>query len=220
MKIMAKPIDPNEFYRFLCDRLLGDLPGALSHRKLMPKLNDLDYRTLFPESSPIKASVLIALDKNLNFPLIVRSDSGHHHANQISFPGGKSENAESSLETALREAFEEINFASENYQYAGKLSDLYIEPSKFIVSPEVIFMDEFSGLKPDKHEAEDIFFVNLYDLAFNIELKSMTKRFFDKDIIFPYWEVGNTYQLWGATAMILMEFVDLLKEHQLIINDK
>lgn len=217
---MAKPINTHDFYNFLCDRLLGELPGTLSHRKLMPKLNDTDYRTLFPEGSPIKASVLIALDKNLNFPLIVRSDSGHHHANQISFPGGKSENAESSIETALREAFEEINFISDNYKYAGKLSDLYIEPSKFIVSPEIIFVDEFSGLAPDKHEAEDIFFVNLYDLAFKIEQKSMTKRFFEKDIIFPYWEVGKGYQLWGATAMILMELVDLLKEHQLIINDK
>ncbi len=215
---MNKLIDSNKFYNFLCDRLLGELPGALSHRKLMPKLNDVDYRTLFPTASPIKASVLIALDKKLNFPLVVRSGEGNHHTNQISLPGGKSENTESSIETALRESFEEINFVSDDFKYAGKLSDLYIEPTKFIVSPEIVFVDQFRGLAPDKHEAEDIFFVNLYDLAYNMELKSMTKTFFEKEIIFPYWEGGKGYQLWGATAMILMELIDILKEYRTIVN--
>jgi 8-oxo-dGTP pyrophosphatase MutT (NUDIX family) len=209
---MLQQIDPNEFYKFLCDRLHHELPGALSHIKLMPKIDGTDYRKLFPEGTIVNASVLIAINQNLNFPLIVRSGEGNQHPNQISLPGGKAENGESSIETALREAQEEINFNIQEYKYAGNLTDLYIEPSKFIVTPEIIFIDEFSGLKPDKHEAEEIFFVNLYDLAYKIELKSMTKRFFEKDIIFPYWEVGAGYQLWGATAMILMELVDLLKE--------
>src|SRR5215218_767813 len=96
----------------------------------------------------------------------VRKDDLADHAGQISFPGGSIEAGDGSLlETALREAEEEIDLRPELVEVVGELEEMYIPPSNFRVSP-------FVGLLPP--EAELVLAPDEVDEIFTVPLKTLT----------------------------------------------
>src|SRR3954463_7373040 len=93
-------------------RLTQQLPAALAH-EAMRALDNSGRPPQFNHSVPPKlGSVLLLLypgvDGAINFPLIKRPDYTGTHSGQVSFPGGKAELGETKIQTALREAEEEV----------------------------------------------------------------------------------------------------------------
>lgn len=203
------------FTDFLKTRLLQPLPGLDAQLKMAPKpLRDGPVRELQAPRDANRSSVLILLFPNeedmLELILTLRSKD-IDHGGQISLPGGRSEKNESTVETALREAKEEIGINPGEITILGLLSNLYVSHSDNLVTPVVGFMDHQPDLKLNPAEVEEVFTVELHSL---LRKKNLTVEHWDlKQYAYkvPFWDVHDV-PLWGATAMILSEFLELYRE--------
>jgi 8-oxo-dGTP pyrophosphatase MutT (NUDIX family) len=137
------------------------------------------------------------------------------HSGQISLPGGKFEDSDDSLVfTALREAREEIGINPVKVQIIGQLTEMYIPPSNFMVTPIVGYQTSPPRFRADPKEVARIIEVNLVDLLEkrNIRNKNIRLRTGISIKAPVYFIDGNV--IWGATAMILSEFREIVLEIQ------
>jgi 8-oxo-dGTP pyrophosphatase MutT (NUDIX family) len=192
------------------------LPGLNAQLRMAPELRHKDVRSMGEGRNAIKSSVLILLyPSERDRPVIVfiqRPVYNGAHSGQISFPGGRYEIDDPGLEyTALRETHEEIGVKPEQVEVLGKLTDLYIPPSNFLVCPYVGVLDHPPVFNPDPQEVAAIIEVD-FSLFFhkdNCTFKSVSLM--DGDIIqTPCFNI-NGHVIWGATAMILEELLDTLR---------
>ncbi len=171
-------------------------------------------RKLEAPDSANRSSVLILLFPNdkqkLELVLTLRS-SDIDHGGQISLPGGRSEGDESWQETALREAQEEIGVDPSDIDIIGLLSKLYVSHSDNLVKPVVGYMQTFPELTLNPREVEEAFTIELQSLAGkkNLTVENWDLHKYSYQV--PYWNVHEV-PLWGATAMILSEFLELYHE--------
>jgi len=130
-----------------------------------------------------------------------RSDEVNFHKGQVCFPGGTQESSDSSLlQTALREIEEEISLKAKDVEILGELDDSLTLTSNYVISPFVAFITHPYPFKADGREIKEIFSVPLSFL--------MDEANFRQDS-YDYEYEGHI--IWGATARILRQFVDLLK---------
>ena len=105
-----------------------------------------------------KSAVLVLFylkEGELFLALMQRPTYDGKHSGQISFPGGKHEKSDkNSVETALREANEEVGIISNDVEVVGQLSNVYIPVSQFIVTPVVGVINYLPNFKLDNHEVE------------------------------------------------------------------
>jgi len=133
--------------------------------------------------------------------LTERSEEVDFHKGQVCFPGGTREPSDSSLlQTALREAEEEIGLRAEDVEILGEFDDSLTLTSNYVISPFVAFIAHPYPLQADGREIKEIFSVPLSFL--------MDEANFKQDS-YAYEYEGHI--IWGATAGILKQFVDLLK---------
>ena len=165
----------------------------------------------------VKSSVLILLypsfqGDEISIVLILRPRYEGVHGGQISLPGGRSEEMDIDLkETALREAKEEIGIDPTKIITIGVLTELYIPPSNFLVLPYVGYTSEKPIFNPDPQEVASIIEINLTELKNDKNVKS--KDVFVRpgfSVFGPCFEI-NGHIIWGATAMILNEFKEIVK---------
>ena len=201
---------------FLQQRLSGSLPGRPSQVKMAPQpVNGGETRKMEPGSNSSPSSVLILLIKHhgvWELALTLRSDD-IDHGGQISFPGGRAEKNEDAPQTAIREAKEEIGVSEKSITIIGQLSELYINNSNNIVSPVVGYMDFMPDFTINPAEVEEVFTIKLDAL---LQKKNLTVENWDlKEYTYrvPYWNIHRV-PLWGATAMILSECLDLYREYK------
>lgn len=183
------------------------LPGWEAQKQLMPEGRELE----FPSENLHPASVLIALYLHQGewaFPLIQRSIDGFVHSGQIALPGGRREGDENHVETALREAHEEVNIIPASVEILGKTSLLPIPVSNHIVQPIVGHISSEPQFKPDPREVAKIFSFSIRTLV-EQETQFETRHFKNRDWEIPFFEVEG-HKVWGATAMILSEFREIL----------
>lgn len=205
----------SRFVDRLTERLKQPLPGPEAHIRLSPQPVAKD-RFVFKERPDAKpGAVLILLHpgpEGIHFPLIQRPEYPGAHSGQISLPGGKKDPEDESLEhTALREANEEIGAKIGDIRVLGRLSELYISASNFRVLPVIGFSEGQPQFVPDKKEVVDIISADLDSLmGREVEIKEMVVGP-NIQIRSPYFLVENRV-VWGATAMILGEFIHVLKE--------
>jgi 8-oxo-dGTP pyrophosphatase MutT (NUDIX family) len=134
----------------------------------------------------------------------VRRDHLPDHAGQISFPGGSIEPGDGSLlETALREAEEEIDLSADLVEVIGELEEMYIPPSNFRVSPFVGLLPPEAELVIAPDEVEEIFTVSVDELMSPETFRKVLWRRDGRDYEVPVFAVedSNTRrEIWGATA--------------------
>ncbi|MCK5814359.1 MAG: CoA pyrophosphatase [Flavobacteriaceae bacterium] len=167
------------------------------------------------DSKPKKAAVLALFypDKqnNTRFVLTLRASYNGTHSSQISFPGGKKEFIDENLSaTSKRESQEEIGVAISDINMLKELTEAYIPPSNFLVTPFIGVLHEVPKFKANE-EVETIIEVLVSDLLNdrNVTIKNMSTSYM-KNIDVPCFKL-NDYIVWGATAMILNEIKILLK---------
>lgn len=133
----------------------------------------------------------------------VRKDHLNDHAGQISFPGGSAEPYDGSLlDTALREAEEEIDLKPSLVQVIGELEEMYIPPSDFRVSPFVGLLPPESEMVMDPEEVSEIFTVPLEELLAPETFRRVLWRREGRDYKVPVFAVDGPpeREIWGATA--------------------
>ncbi|MBL7873514.1 MAG: CoA pyrophosphatase [Cyclobacteriaceae bacterium] len=202
-------------YQLLSNRLKNPLPGSAAHEPLRAIPNGL-IKPRFEHRSPAKpGSVLILLYEekgHIMFPLTKRPDYMGTHGGQISLPGGKAEPGESRIETALREAEEEIGIRASQVEVLGTLSEFFVIPSNFQVTPVVGYLKSRPDFKPDSKEVKKILIASIDDLLHADAVRTkeiMAANMFP--MLAPHFEIENEI-VWGATAMMLNEFRIVIQE--------
>ncbi len=160
-----------------------------------------------PDVDTRRAAVLVPVllePQGARLVYTVRKDHLPDHAGQISFPGGSLDPADGSLlETALREAEEEIDLSPDLVEVIGELEEMYIPPSNFCVSPFVGLLPPEAELVLHPDEVEEIFTVSLDDLMSPETFRKAVWRRDGRDYEVPFFAVedANTRrEIWGATA--------------------
>ena len=161
------------------------------------------------------SAVIVLLYPNQNnetcILLIERSTYEGHHSGQIALPGGKHEPADIDLQaTAMREFFEETG-SSEMPAVIGKLSEVYIPVSKFIVQPYVAYLDTRPEFSINDLEVYKLIEYKLNELLNQNPTQTTTIIIGDTIIVTPYFNVEEKI-LWGATAMIINELKHVIKD--------
>ena len=192
------------------------LGGLDSQFRLAPKMRLQYDEDKIKARNPKKAAVLALFypDKNGNtrFLLTQRASYNGTHSAQISFPGGKIEQSDKNLEeTALREAFEEVSIPMETVAMIREITDVYIPPSNFLATPFIAYSDtrpEFIA----NSEVENLIEVLIEDLLNDNNITSINMNTsYMENIEVPCFKL-NDYIVWGATAMMLNEIKELIKQ--------
>ena len=135
--------------------------------------------------------------------LTKRSDHLYHHAGEISFPGGSEEEKDKdSLNTALRETFEEVGILHNDIKVIGRLDD-YITGTGFHIKTHVGILKSLENLSINKNEVSEVIFLPIDILADNSNLIWTSKTF--EGGLYKFWKINYLeHNIWGATAAILV----------------
>ena len=151
--------------------------------------------------------------KQTHLALILRKTYKGVHSAQIGFPGGKFESQDKTLKnTALRETFEEIGIAECNIEIIKQMTQVYIPPSNFYVQPFIGVTSQIPKFIKQDEEVEDVIEVSLsHFLDDNIVISKFVETSYTIKAEVPAFEL-NGHVVWGATAMMLSEIKDILRE--------
>ncbi len=197
------------------EALKKPLPGYLAHAELAPyrKSNEHYLRNIKPKLA--STLVLLFPDENniLHFVLIKRPQYSGVHSNQYALPGGKKEGNEDKEETALRETQEEIGIQRDKIQIIGKLSEIYVPPSNFLIFPFIGYCSSIPLFIADQNEVDEIIEIQLDELFKNDVIKITNKSIVHKgqkfNLSVPFLDL-NGRDVWGATGAILNELKVIL----------
>jgi 8-oxo-dGTP pyrophosphatase MutT (NUDIX family) len=206
-----------ELIEWLAHRLQQALPGRAAQLTMAPLGREDDHSILSVEGKTAReAATLVLLYPFDNGPdpalvLTVRQPSLRDHSGQISFPGGRRDGGETAEETALREGYEEVGIDPAQPRVLGRLSPLYIPPSRFSVYPVVAAMHERPPFVAQEAEVAALLEVPLHQLLDPATRRSAVRAVRGGTFEVPYYDLDG-YEVWGATAMMLAEFLAVVRE--------
>lgn len=210
-------VNAASFVEKVRERLAQPLPGQNAQLRMAFARRAAELRlNPNPPDNARKAGVMLLLwekESRWHTVLIQRTSNPHdRHSGQVSFPGGKHDESDGSLSyTAIREVHEEVGIDAAQVELLGPLTELYIPVSNFIVHPFVGVISGEPQFLPQPGEVESILTPPI--LHFKKEENKAVRELVVgtgvllKDV--PCYMVGNT-AVWGATAMILSEFMEVL----------
>lgn len=185
------------------EKLIKDIPTYKS--KIFTDKNDDKLYSIINGKKYRNSAVLIPLISNnqdIQIILTQRSNNLPSHAGQISFPGGKVDlKDESPVDTAYREANEEIGLSREKIEHLGYL-DITTTGTNFMILPVVASISSNFVPKLNNDEVESLVYLPLNFIADTDNLKLMNKEINGEDRTFFVYEYDN-YFIWGATARLL-----------------
>ena len=205
--------DLSELESVLRERLAGTLPGLEAQLRFMPTPPRTGWKPgEFPSDAREAAGLLLLYpgERGASIPLTVRASGLRRHAGQVSLPGGATDPGETLVEAALREAREEIGVDPARVRVLGELTPVYVLVSGFTLHPIVGITDERPTFAPAAHEVEEIIEVSVADVQDASSIRQGTRTREGLAIEYPYFDLMG-HQVWGATAMILGEFICLLQ---------
>lgn len=195
-----------------------ELPGEAIQHKMAPieRLSELKKNAIQKQTAR-KAGVMAlfypsqSLDTHLI--LILRKTYKGVHSAQVGFPGGKIEPEDQSLlETALRETEEEVGVNAKSISVLKQLTEIYIPPSDFFVQPFLGVTYQTPIFIPQEEEVEALIEVPLtHFMDDKILTTSTLSTSYATNIQVPAFML-NDHVVWGATAMMLSEVRELLKQ--------
>ncbi|MEQ8238276.1 MAG: CoA pyrophosphatase [Cyclobacteriaceae bacterium] len=205
----------DNFISNLEKKLREPLPGDQAHRKMIPTMRNKKPRFKFTDPPKLGAVLILFYwhNNDWHFPLIQRPKYIGVHSGQIGLPGGKMEKTDNDLiATALRETEEEIGITQTKVEVIGALSEFYVGASNHQILPVIGY---YNGNQPtfipDNYEVAEVIEAPLEKLLDRRSVKS-------KEITIspglsldsPYFDISDRV-VWGATAMMLSELVEVIK---------
>jgi 8-oxo-dGTP pyrophosphatase MutT (NUDIX family) len=161
-----------------------------------------------------EAAVLIPVlqrEHKYHFLLTRRTEEVQTHKGQISFPGGMREGKEDLVRTALRETFEEVGIPEDRIEILGRFHD-YISITGYRVTPFAGFINGPFTLNPQVREVAAVIQVpfRIFLDPGRLRIEKRTIRNEESDVY--YYSYGS-HQVWGLTARIIKDFLDVLNLH-------
>jgi 8-oxo-dGTP pyrophosphatase MutT (NUDIX family) len=187
------------------------LPGAAAHRLLAPR-PPVTWPRGFNDARIRHAAGLLLVfpvHNRAHIVLTERAATLGRHGGQVSLPGGVSEPGETFEQTALREAREEIALEPGGIRVLGALTPLDIPVSGFRLHPIVAVGNSRPSMRPADGEVARILEVAVDELIEPASLLARERVRDGKVSIVPGFHVQGL-EIWGATAMVLAEFLILL----------
>lgn len=176
------------------------------------ELKQAEYNKVFARKAAVMALFYPDQSGQAKLLLILRKTYKGVHSNQIGFPGGKVEVEDRDLlHTALRETEEEVGVPQQAVETLKTLSEVYISPSNFLVQP---FLGVYAEPKPfikQESEVEAIVEVGLADILDENTLGVWPIKTSYANEKVPAYKLNN-HIVWGATAMMLSEIIELVKK--------
>ncbi len=204
-------------------RLAGPLPGHAAHAEMAPFPARLAPEAISVEGKDgRRAATLVLLYPDAagasHLVLTLRQASLRAHSGQISLPGGALEPGETPETAARREAFEEVGVDPALPDVLGRLTPLYVPPSRFSVWPVVASLDARPDFQPHEAEVAQLLEVPVAALLDPASRQRRSRALTGAPV--PEFEVpffavtpagaggtaGGVLEVWGATAMMLAEF--------------
>jgi 8-oxo-dGTP pyrophosphatase MutT (NUDIX family) len=202
----------HEIERSLRERLAGTLPGVQAQLRFAPSPIRPGWRAgHFPADTRTAAALLLLYprDNDLAIPLTVRATGLARHAGQVSLPGGATDPGETLAQAALREASEEIGVEPSSVRVLGELTPVHVIVSGFTLHPIVGVTDQKPQFVAAPGEVGEILEVRLDDLRDASRIGRGTRIREGVAVEYPYFDLMG-HQVWGATAMVLGEFICLI----------
>ena len=188
------------------------LPGSPAQMAMAPEPRTGHKAYFEVEDSCRKAGVLVLLyarDGRLWLPLTRRADGLLQHRGQISLPGGEQHRGESLEATALRETQEELGLDLGRVRVLGRLTPLFIPVSDFCFYPTVAAVAGPLAFRPQPGGVAEVIEAPVDLLADPALVRREIRRYGGRDHDVQFYD-RDGHKVWGATAMILAEFLALL----------
>ncbi len=203
----------------LAAELKKPLPGIDAQFRMSP-----DVRRPVSMEYPLKnAGVLILLYPDRNHictVFIKRTEYDGVHSGQVSLPGGMFKEEDGLLmNTALREANEETGIDILSVTIIGQLTPLHIPVSNVNVYAFVGVAGSRPAFIHDPAEVQYLIEESLEELLSEVNHKTKTMTLFGNEVIVPYFDIKGNH-IWGATAMIISEFSEIVKRVKKMMNDE
>lgn len=203
----------NIFIEKLIERYAQGLPG----RPYQMKKAAIAHHQIFeaPPTARQSAVLILLFQKYGEWHVILTervANPNDPHSKQISFPGGSLDADDPSLAfCALRETHEEVGIPPQNIHIIGKMTDLYIPVSNFHVHPFLAWTSTPPQYELQLNEVKHIIEAPLDVLQNPDNHKTMNMKIRDFPISeVPYFDVSGKV-VWGATAMMLSELLELVQ---------
>lgn len=195
-------------------RLAGPLPGVEAQRRMAPTPRPGWHpdRQAGQARNAAGLVLLFPIEDRVHLLLTVRSSQLPSHAGQVSLPGGAVEAGESIEDAALREAHEEIGVDPGDVRVLGRLTPLHIPVSGFVLHPIVGVADARPSYRLAHSEVEKLVEPSL-DALLDPECVKYGPSTWDgvaREV--PYFALDGLV-VWGATAMVLAEFIEIASRH-------
>ena len=192
--------------RVCCDDFIEEL-GSILNKREREAINHAAY---------VRAAVIVPLfhkEGSCHILFTKRTQEVKHHKGQISFPGGAFDKEDGDLrKTALRETFEEIGLKENDIHILGTLDDI-VTSTRFVVTPFVGYFVYPYLFRLSKTEIEELITV---PLSFLLDPACFSEREItegDRKRLVYNFQYGK-YAIWGATALILKQFLELIPDRQ------
>jgi 8-oxo-dGTP pyrophosphatase MutT (NUDIX family) len=202
------------FPEILRSEILKGLPGSDVQWEMASSDRMIKNFPRTPGDDARIAAVLILLYPHKSSVYTVfmqRHNYNGVHGGQISFPGGKKEEADRDvIQTALREANEETGVDPDKISVLGKLTPLFIPVSNMLVTPVVGWTEARPAFNHRPEEVVFLFDADTKKLSDKSIIRSKPFNIRDEMIDVKYFDYEQ-HVIWGATAMILNELLHILK---------
>ena len=205
-----------DFIKYIPKIQKVQLPAVAAHTKMAPPGRAvIQSEEYYIAKNPRKSAVMMLFypkEEITHLTLIKRNAYPGVHSAQISFPGGKAEPEDKTLEaTALRETREEIGVTPSEIEVVMPFSEIYIPPSNFMVYPFLGLAANTPDFKPDITEVAEIIELPLSTFLDDTIIVNMAmETSYAPDIIVPGFKIQEHF-VWGATAMIMSELKETIK---------
>jgi 8-oxo-dGTP pyrophosphatase MutT (NUDIX family) len=198
--------------QLLEEKLSGNMPGLDAQLNMTPRPRPGHRKYDEVDPSCAKAGVLVLLypkEGRLCLVLTRRTQEVRHHQAQISFPGGRQEPGEDLVRTALRETEEELGVQPDSPRILGMLTPLYIPPSNTCIHPVVASIPERPDFIRAPKEVEEVIEIPLEHLRDPVNCHEEIWTIRGVPVRVPFY-LFEGHKVWGATAMVLAELLELL----------
>ena len=191
--------------------LKSPLPGEAAHERAAPQPRR-EWPAGFDRAQIRDAAgllLLVPIDRRAHIVLTLRAETLGRHSGQVSLPGGVIEPNESVEEAALREAHEEVGLDTAAVRTLGLLTPVEIPVSGFRLHPVVAAAADRPQLTPADREVARILEVDVDRLLAPDALTFRPVVRDGRQLVLPTF-LMDEMNVWGATAMVLAEFLALL----------